>query len=69
MPIYEYKCEECGEIFEIFQKSSDPPPEKHECGSNKISRVISKSSFILEGTGWYETDYKRKDKNNKNVSK
>lgn len=69
MPIYEYKCEECGEIFEVFQKVSDPLPEKHECGSNKISKIISISSFILKGTGWYETDYKRKDKNNKDVTK
>ena len=62
MPIYEYKCLKCGEIFEVFQKLSDPPPKSHTCGSRRVQRVMSRTSFILKGTGWYITDYGRKDK-------
>ncbi len=57
MPIYEYQCKKCGEIFEVFQKLSDPPPKKHSCGGRKIERVMSRTSFQLKGTGWYITDY------------
>jgi putative FmdB family regulatory protein len=61
MPIYEYQCEKCGEVFEVFQRVSDPPPEQHECGGRKIKRVMSQTSFILKGSGWYITDYARKE--------
>jgi putative FmdB family regulatory protein len=60
MPIYEYQCLKCGEIFEVFQKLSDPPPKSHKCGSRRVQRVMSKTSFVLKGTGWYITDYGRK---------
>ena len=62
MPIYEYECKKCGEIFEVMQKMSDPAPKKHECGGTRIKRVMSRSSFVLKGTGWYVTDYARKGK-------
>ncbi|MFC1611203.1 FmdB family zinc ribbon protein [Myxococcota bacterium] len=62
MPIYEYECQKCGEIFEVFQKVSDPPPKRHSCGSRRVRRVMSQTSFILKGTGWYVTDYARKEK-------
>ena len=65
MPIYEYQCEKCGEVFEVFQKVSDPPPKRHECGGRKIKRVMSQTSFILKGTGWYVTDYARKEQKDK----
>ncbi len=62
MPIYEYKCGGCGEVFEVLQRYDDPPPEKHEtCGSTEITRVMSATSFVLKGSGWYATDYARKD--------
>lgn len=61
MPIYEYKCDGCDEVFEVFQKVSDPPPAQHGCGSTQVHRVLSNTSFVLKGTGWYITDYGRKD--------
>lgn len=68
MPIYEYECDKCGEIFEVFQKLSDPPPKKHSCGSRKVHRVMSRTSFVLKGTGWYITDYARKEKGHDGAS-
>jgi putative FmdB family regulatory protein len=60
MPIYEYRCEKCGKEFEEWQKFSDPVTDKcPDCGG-KSSRLISQSTFVLKGTGWYVTDYARK---------
>jgi len=63
MPIYEYKCDVCDRHFELFQKFSDEPLKAcPECGGS-VSKLISNSSFVLKGTGWYLTDYARADKN------
>lgn len=69
MPIYEYKCDGCEEVFEVFQKVSDPPPAQHSCGSTQVHRVLSNTSFVLKGTGWYITDYGRKDSGGSSGSK
>jgi putative FmdB family regulatory protein len=61
MPIYEYKCDGCGEVFEERQKMADPPLKKHAaCGSKKVKKLISMTSFQLKGEGWYVTDYKKR---------
>lgn len=60
MPIYEYRCHSCEQVFEVFQKMSDPPPATHQCGGTKITRLLSNTSFRLVGTGWYATDYAKK---------
>lgn len=57
MPIYEYVCESCGKLTEVMQKVSDPPPKKCECGSKKLAKVMSKTSFRLKGGGWYSDLY------------
>lgn len=63
MPIYEYKCETCGHEFEELQKFSHAPIDIcPKCGG-PASRLISQSTFILKGSGWYVTDYAKKDKN------
>lgn len=62
MPIYEYECDGCHSVFEVRQKVSDPAPEQHSCGSTQVRRILSATSFVLKGTGWYATDYgNRKD--------
>jgi len=65
MPIYEYKCKKCGKEFEnwLTSFSESNKTKCPECNS-KVSRLISSSSFVLKGTGWYATDYgsQRKDK-------
>ncbi len=58
MPIYEYCCEACGHEFETMQKITEKPIRKCEaCGKMKAKRIISRTSFVLKGSGWYVTDY------------
>jgi putative FmdB family regulatory protein len=57
MPIYEYECDTCGNQSEIIQKINDEPLAScPECGGH-MHKLISHTSFILKGTGWYVTDY------------
>jgi putative FmdB family regulatory protein len=59
MPIYEYRCEECGELTERLQRFDDPPLEScPECGG-PVKKLISAPAFQFKGTGWYVTDYAR----------
>ena len=57
MPIYEYKCTKCGDQFEVNQKMADD--QLTQCGScgGKFKKLISNTSFVLKGSGWYVTDY------------
>lgn len=65
MPIYEYKCEACGHVFESLQKISESPlVECPECGKDALKKLISSPAFRLKGGGWYETDFKTGDKKN-----
>jgi len=61
MPIYEYRCQSCGHEFEQWQKITEPAISKCKICGGQASRLISHSSFVLKGTGWYVTDYARKD--------
>src|SRR6516225_2214943 len=59
MPLYEYRCNNCGETFEVMQKFSDPPLTIHkECGG-KVERLLSPPALQFKGSGWYITDYAR----------
>lgn len=63
MPLYEYECE-AGHRFELIRKFSDPPLETcPQCGS-PVHKLMSSPAFQFKGTGWYVTDYARKDSNN-----
>jgi putative FmdB family regulatory protein len=68
MPIYEYKCLECGSHFEKIQKSSDEPLKVCEKCNGKLEKQWSLSGFQFKGEGWYVTDY-AKDKNGKSAEK
>ena len=57
MPIYEYKCDNCGDVFEVRQKFADEPLTVHEKCGGKVERLISVPSLQFKGTGWYVTDY------------
>lgn len=60
MPIYEYECEQCGRVEEVFQKISDKPLRRCQHCSGKVHKLVSQSSFHLKGSGWYVTDYAKK---------
>jgi len=62
MPIYEYKCKSCGKEFEVMQKFSDDPLTDCIHCSGAVEKLISQSAFVLKGSGWYATDYGKKDK-------
>jgi len=70
MPTYDYKCKECGITFELFQKMTDEPIKKCiECGG-EVKRLIGAGlTPIFKGSGFYETDYKKKEKSNTKKSK
>jgi putative FmdB family regulatory protein len=59
MPIYEYRCLDCGHQFELMQKFSDPPAQTCTSCSGTVQKLISRSAFHLKGSGWYVTDYAR----------
>jgi putative FmdB family regulatory protein len=58
MPIYEYRCEKCGD-FERTQRITDDPLQRCPTCRRKVRRLISNTSFQLKGSGWYVTDYAR----------
>ena len=61
MPVYEYQCKACGHEFEREQRISDPPVKKcPSCGAAKARRLISRTSFVLKGGGWYSDLYATK---------
>jgi putative FmdB family regulatory protein len=61
MPIYEYECTKCGQIEEVLQKFSEKPLSKCKHCSGKLHKLISQSTFHLKGSGWYVTDYAKKN--------
>lgn len=68
MPIYEYVCDSCGHKFDIIQKMSDSSIQTCDNCGKKAKRVISQTSFMLKGTGWYTTDYAGKKPHTKSVA-
>ena len=57
MPLYAYKCDNCGVQFDKLQKFTDKPIKRcPECGKSKTRRVIQASGIIFKGSGWYKTD-------------
>jgi putative FmdB family regulatory protein len=59
MPIYEYRCSECGFQDEHLQKLSDPQlTDCPSCGKAAYKTQLSAAGFQLKGSGWYATDFK-----------
>jgi putative FmdB family regulatory protein len=59
MPLYDYRCHQCGETFEVRQKFADPVLTIHEGCGGELERLISVPAIQFKGTGWYVTDYGR----------
>lgn len=59
MPIYEYRCTQCGHKLEALQKFSDAPLSTcPACGKEALSKLVSAAGFQLKGSGWYQTDFR-----------
>ncbi len=59
MPIYEYRCSQCGNVHEVMQKFSDKPLTRCPDCRGRMTKMISNCAFHLKGSGWYVTDYKK----------
>ncbi len=57
MPLYEYQCSKCGNVFEVRQKFSDDPVTVHENCGGSVVKLMSAPAFQFKGSGWYVTDY------------
>jgi putative FmdB family regulatory protein len=61
MPLYEFSCKQCGSISEhLMSISSENPSSCEKCQGGPLVKLLSRSNFALKGSGWYETDFKRK---------
>ena len=65
MPIYEYKCQQCGTHYEKRQNVSDPPLTTCEKCHGRLEKQWSLSGFQFKGGGWYVTDYAGKNSGKK----
>ena len=57
MPRYEYKCDKCGEKFEVQQKFADEPLTVHDQCGGHVERLISVPALQFKGSGFYITEY------------
>jgi len=63
MPIYSYKCDKCGKVFDKFQKVGCDDIVKCIYCNSGASRLFSSVGIIFKGSGFYTTDYKSSSKN------
>jgi len=64
MPLYEYRCLDCDDHVEVLQKLSDDPLETCQKCNGRLDRLLSAPAIQFKGTGWYITDYARKNGKN-----
>ncbi len=63
MPIYEYRCADCGFQNEYLQKVSEPPMTVcPSCGKETFRKLLTAAGFQLKGSGWYVTDFRNSGK-------
>lgn len=59
MPIYAYRCANCGHEKDVLQKLSDAPlTQCPACGTDAFSKQVTAAGFQLKGSGWYVTDFR-----------
>src|SRR5436305_1513013 len=61
MPLYEYDCDGCGRRFELIRKFSDPPVDTCPHCGGKVHKLFSSPAIQFKGSGFYITDYAKKD--------
>ena len=57
MPIYEYRCDDCGNSFEVLQRMSDDPLETCDKCGGRLQKVLHPVAIHFKGSGFYTTDY------------
>lgn len=58
MPVYMYRCDNCGVQFEKFQKFTDDPLTRcPECGKKALKKVYQPVGIVFKGSGFYATDH------------
>jgi putative FmdB family regulatory protein len=63
MPIYAYRCADCGHTKDVLQKVTDPVLTMcPACGASSFSKQLTAAGFQLKGSGWYATDFKNASK-------
>jgi putative FmdB family regulatory protein len=68
MPLYEYQCDACTRLFELIRKFSDPPLETcPHCGGS-VRKLFSSPAIQFKGSGFYITDYAKKDQTTESPS-
>lgn len=68
MPLYEYRCTHCGSVIEVLQKVDERPRRTcQDCGG-RLEKILSSPAIQFKGSGWYITDYARKQIPEKTVS-
>jgi len=66
MPIYAYKCADCGHEKEVLQKISDAPlTDCPSCSHPSMVKMVTAAGFQLKGSGWYATDFRNKESGGK----
>ena len=59
MPIYAYRCENCGHAIDVLRRMSDPVlTDCPSCGQPTLRKQVTAAGFQLKGSGWYVTDFK-----------
>ena len=69
MPLYEYECDNCGHRFEVIQKFSDDPLTACPKCSGSVRKLVSSPAIQFKGSGWYITDYAKKNSTGAGTSK
>jgi putative FmdB family regulatory protein len=63
MPIYAYRCSDCGHAKDVLQKISDPLLTVcPSCGASSFQKQVTAAGFQLKGSGWYVTDFRGGEK-------
>lgn len=62
MPVYEYQCTKCKKEFEVLQKITDETLSQCSLCGGELKKLITNTSFVLKGSGWYVTDYPSADR-------
>ena len=59
MPTYEFRCTDCGNLVEIFQRIGDDPLTVCELCGGTLRKVFHPAGIVFKGSGFYATDSRK----------